>query len=41
MSRKPDRTSALRMIIEQVKRELPLYEEDAFVCGPDQGGSIL
>ncbi len=35
MSRKPDRTSALRMIIEQVKRELPLYEEDTFVCGPD------
>ncbi len=35
MSRKPDRTSALRMIIEQVKLELPLYEEDTFVCGPD------
>ncbi|WP_117233917.1 hypothetical protein [Vibrio maerlii] len=35
MSRKPDRSSALKMIIEQVKLELPLYEEDTFVCGPD------
>nr|WP_086940748.1 hypothetical protein [Thaumasiovibrio occultus] len=34
-SRKPDRISAMRAIIEQVKQELPLYDEDTFVCGPD------
>ncbi|MCW8334130.1 hypothetical protein [Vibrio paucivorans] len=35
MNLKPDRTSAMRLIIEQVKAELPLYEEDTFVCGPE------
>ncbi len=33
MSNKPDRISAILNIIEQVKRELPLHEEDTFVCG--------
>ncbi|USD43734.1 hypothetical protein J4N42_16330 [Vibrio sp. SCSIO 43135] len=35
MNPKLDRTSAMRLIIEQVKTELPLYEEDTFVCGPE------
>ena len=25
----------LQLIIEQVKQELPLYDSDTFVCGPD------
>ena len=35
MSQKPDRVTAMRMIIEQVKQEFPLYDSDTFVCGPD------
>ena len=33
-SRKPDRVTAMRLLIEQVKQELPLYEPDTFFCGP-------
>ncbi len=33
--KKPDRVTAMLQIIEQVKQELPLYESDTFVCGPD------
>ncbi|GIU26734.1 hypothetical protein L2719_11110 [Shewanella schlegeliana] len=36
---KPDRTTAMLQIIEQVKQEFPLYESETFVCGPD--GSCL
>ncbi|MGS0691618.1 hypothetical protein [Shewanella sp. 0m-4] len=32
---KPDRATAMLNIIEQVKQELPLYEPETFVCGPD------
>ncbi len=35
MSKKPDRITAMRNIIEQVKMEFPLYEEDTFVCGTE------
>ncbi|WP_375749324.1 hypothetical protein [Vibrio sp. HN007] len=35
MSVKPDRITAMRSIIEQAKQELPLYEEDTFVCGTE------
>jgi hypothetical protein len=35
MTHKPDRTTAMLQIIEQVKTTLPLYDEDTFVCGPD------
>ncbi len=35
MSQKPDRATAMRNIIEQVKIELPLYAEETFFCGPD------
>ena len=35
MSKKPDRTTAMLQIIEQVKLQFPLYESDTFVCGPD------
>ncbi|MDN2483755.1 hypothetical protein [Vibrio agarivorans] len=35
MTLKPDRTTAMLQIIEQVKTTLPLYDEDTFVCGPD------
>ncbi|MEI8609795.1 hypothetical protein [Enterovibrio norvegicus] len=35
MAKKPTRMDAMRLIIEQVKQELPLYESDTFVCGPD------
>ncbi|MFC0118215.1 hypothetical protein ACFFK7_09875 [Pseudoalteromonas xiamenensis] len=31
--RKPDRATAMRLLIEQVKQELPLYEPDTFFCG--------
>ncbi|MBM7034792.1 hypothetical protein [Vibrio ulleungensis] len=34
MSMKPDRITAMKGIIDQVKRELPLYENDTFVCSP-------
>ncbi|CAM3104180.1 hypothetical protein [Vibrio rarus] len=30
---KPDRITAMRNIIEQAKIELPLYEDETFVCG--------
>ncbi len=33
MAKKPDRITAMSRIIEQAKRELPLYESDTFVCG--------
>ncbi len=33
MSKKPDRISAMKLIIDQAKNELPLYESDTFVCG--------
>ncbi|MEZ9708316.1 hypothetical protein BCT86_04880 [Vibrio breoganii] len=32
-ARKPDRLTAIQNIIEQVKLELPLYEDETFVCG--------
>lgn len=35
MSAKPDRTTAMCQLIDQVKAELPLYRADTFVCGPD------
>ena len=35
MAKKPDRRTAMQLIIEQVKLELPLYDPDTFVCGPD------
>ncbi|AMG29118.1 hypothetical protein AL542_01355 [Grimontia hollisae] len=35
MAKKPTRMDAMKQIIEQVKQELPLYESDTFVCGPD------
>jgi len=30
---KPDRMTAMREIIEQVKAEFPLYEPSTFICG--------
>ncbi len=33
MTPKPDRMTAMRLIIQQVKAELPLYESETFVCG--------
>ncbi len=33
MTKKPDRITAMQLIIEQAKQELPLYESDTFVCG--------
>ncbi|UJF17581.1 hypothetical protein L0B53_02090 [Vibrio sp. SS-MA-C1-2] len=35
MSLKPDTQTAMADIIIQVKAAFPLYEEDTFVCGPD------
>lgn len=35
MRPKPDRLTAMTSLIEEVKNTLPLYEEDTFVCGPD------
>ncbi|MPY23824.1 hypothetical protein FM037_13920 [Shewanella psychropiezotolerans] len=35
MSKKPDRQTAMLLLIEQVKDGLPLYEPDTFICGPD------
>lgn len=32
MANKPDRISAMRLIIEQVKVEFPLYQEETFTC---------
>jgi len=35
MQKKPDRITAMRQIIEQVKQEFPLYDPKTFSCGPD------
>ncbi|MCL1060676.1 hypothetical protein MK852_00740 [Shewanella benthica] len=35
MSKKPDRQTAMLLLIEQVKDGLPLYEPDTFICAPD------
>ncbi|GMQ46842.1 hypothetical protein [Vibrio sp. 10N] len=35
MSNKPTLAIATQQLIQQVKAELPLYNEDTFVCGPD------
>ncbi|TOI57433.1 hypothetical protein CGI58_00105 [Vibrio parahaemolyticus] len=35
MTAKPDRMTAMRNIIDQVKAELPIYEPETFVCGPE------
>ncbi|QMV16320.1 hypothetical protein [Vibrio spartinae] len=35
MSHKPDRITAMQLIIDQAKCELPLYESDTFVCGTE------
>lgn len=34
MSPKPDRVTAMKNIIQQVKQELPLNDPQHFVCGP-------
>lgn len=39
MSKKPDRVTAMRNLVEQAKREFPIYEEETFVCGT-QGNCI-
>ncbi|MDA0150152.1 hypothetical protein [Vibrio sp. LaRot3] len=33
MSRKPDRTTAMKQLIAEVINELPLYEPESFICG--------
>ncbi|WP_260261093.1 hypothetical protein [Vibrio intestinalis] len=33
MSRKPDRTTAMKQLIADVINELPLYEPESFICG--------
>lgn len=35
MNKKPNLTQATYDLIQQVKHQLPLYEKDTFVCGPD------
>ena len=35
MSIKPDRITAMQQIIDAVKAEFPLYQQDTFTCGPD------
>ena len=35
MDKKPDRITAMQNIIDAVKEEFPLYQEDTFVCGPN------
>ncbi|TOK34186.1 hypothetical protein CGI21_23990, partial [Vibrio parahaemolyticus] len=35
MSKKPDRITAMQQIIDAVKDEFPLYNEDTFKCGTD------
>ncbi|MGX9417576.1 hypothetical protein ACXJY6_00630 [Vibrio sp. RC27] len=35
MTKKPDRITAMQQIIDAVKREFPLYQEDTFKCGVD------
>lgn len=34
MNKKPDRITAMQLIIDAVKKEFPLYHEDTFKCGP-------
>lgn len=34
MGKKPDRITAMQEIINAVKAEFPLYQEDTFRCGP-------
>ncbi|MFV0448379.1 MAG: hypothetical protein ACK5MF_07950 [Vibrio sp.] len=35
MSKKPDRITAMQQIIDEVKEQFPLYNEDTFKCGTD------
>ncbi|ENM6577179.1 hypothetical protein KW414_06865 [Vibrio fluvialis] len=35
MSKKPDRLTAMQQIIDAVQQEFPLYQQDTFVCGPN------
>ncbi|CAH0525643.1 hypothetical protein [Vibrio hippocampi] len=35
MTSKPNLAQATRQLIDDVKSQLPLYDEDTFVCGPD------
>lgn len=35
VNKKPDRMTAMQAIIDAVKIEFPLYQEDTFKCGPD------
>ncbi|EKO3432278.1 hypothetical protein NTH35_003869 [Vibrio fluvialis] len=35
MSNKPDRLTAMQQIIDAVQQEFPLYQQDTFVCGPN------
>jgi len=35
VNKKPDRATAMQNIINAVKAEFPIYQEDTFVCGPD------
>ncbi|MBT0083482.1 hypothetical protein J4H73_03350 [Vibrio alginolyticus] len=35
MRKKPDRITAMQQIIDAVKDEFPLYNEDTFKCGTD------
>ena len=35
MNKKPDRITAMQNIIDAVKAEFPIYQEDTFKCGPD------
>lgn len=35
MSNKPDRMTAMQQIIDAVKAQFPLYQEDTFRCGPN------
>nr|WP_049766529.1 hypothetical protein [Shewanella loihica] len=39
MTRKPDSTTAMLQLIDQVKQAMPLNEPETFVCGP-QGSCI-
>ncbi|RJX75326.1 hypothetical protein DZ860_01190 [Vibrio sinensis] len=35
MAKKPDRITAMKLIIDQVKDEFPLYSPETFRCGPE------
>lgn len=35
MDRKPDRTEAMQLIIDEAKNTFPLYEEETFFCGTE------